>query len=99
MNQSVEIPINRYVILSAEYSSFAFLGPKFNFLNVGDILTLIEIDSLGSRTGNAFISEVIFLTTEAPEPEDRTLTFYYCRQSIFKSGVGISLIGISFEVN
>lgn len=80
MNQSVEIPINRYIILSLKYSSFAFLAPKFNYLNRGDQLTLIEVDSLQVPTRESFISEVIYISTEAAEPEDKTQTFYYCRQ-------------------
>ena len=41
MNQSVEIPINRYEILVSDYSAFEFLGLKDNFLNKGDVLTLV----------------------------------------------------------
>ena len=98
MNQTVEVPINRFEILNINPSCFDYIAPKENYLDKGDTLTIKEVDSLGVPTGNVIFGEVLFVDVGIPQLENRIDAFYYICKVTPTEGIGFSIIESTFIV-
>jgi len=99
MNQTVEVPVNRFEILNEGPACFDYIALKDNFLDRGDTLTIREIDGLGNQTGNAIFGLVLLVNVGIVQLIDSDDGFYYICKTVPTEGIGFSEVGINFEVN
>lgn len=92
---SVEVPINRFEILSVMPNAWQLLLQVSLGVVKGDKIRLIEIDGVGSPTGNNKFGTVVFVNVLGVLNFDVSLRLNYIEVDF---GIGFRRIGSTFYV-
>jgi len=81
-NQSIQVKIDRFEILVKKPNSWVMILQKNNYLNVGDWLTVNEVDSNNVPTGRVKLGKVRFKGSILDRLLDNNLEYYYFYKTI-----------------